>query len=98
AFLLRPSNLRENGSLATQKVRGVFASDADARLLVVDKRNGGKADALNAGINIASKPLVLATDADVVLDAHALFFLALRFALHSGTVAASGMIRPYNGC
>jgi cellulose synthase/poly-beta-1,6-N-acetylglucosamine synthase-like glycosyltransferase len=98
AFALRPSNLPPDGPLATQKVRAVFASETDVRLLVVDKRNGGKADALNAGINMASKPLVLATDADVLFDARALFFLAVRFARCSETVAASGMIRPYNGC
>jgi cellulose synthase/poly-beta-1,6-N-acetylglucosamine synthase-like glycosyltransferase len=98
AFALRPSNARPNGSLPTQNVRAVFVSETDARLLVVDKRNGGKADALNVGLNMASQPLVLATDADVVFDAHALLYLALPFALHPNTVATSGMIRLYNGC
>lgn len=98
AFALRPSNERAAGTVPTQNVRAVFASEKDPRLLVVDKRNGGKADALNVGINLASKPLLLATDADVVLDASALVHLALPFVLHRETVATSGMIRPYNGC
>jgi len=63
AFALRPSNARPGGSLPTQNVRAVFVSETDARLLVVDKRNGGKADALNVGLNMAGQPLVLATDA-----------------------------------
>src|SRR5262245_19735784 len=97
-FALRPSNVRGTGTLPTQAVRAVFESASDARLLVLDKRNGGKADALNAGINLASKPLVLAVDADVVLDRFAVVHLALPFALDPSVVASSGMVRPQNGC
>jgi cellulose synthase/poly-beta-1,6-N-acetylglucosamine synthase-like glycosyltransferase len=98
AFALRPSNVRPAGSLPTQNVRAVFESETDARLLVVDKRNGGKADALNVGLNMATRRLVLATDADVLFDVHALLYLALPFMLHGETVATSGMIRLHNGC
>jgi cellulose synthase/poly-beta-1,6-N-acetylglucosamine synthase-like glycosyltransferase len=98
AFALRPSNAKPLGSLATQNIRSVWVSSSDPRLLVVDKRNGGKADALNVGLNLADTPLVLATDADVLFDEHALFHLALPFVLHSDTVVTSGMIRLYNGC
>jgi cellulose synthase/poly-beta-1,6-N-acetylglucosamine synthase-like glycosyltransferase len=98
AFALRPSNQRPTGALPAQNVRSVFVSETDPRLLVIDKRNGGKADALNVGLNMAAKPLVLATDADVVFDAHALLHLAVPFVRHEETVATSGMIRLYNGC
>jgi len=97
-FALRPSNRRVGGGLPTQAVRAVFESAIDPRLIVVDKRNGGKGDALNAGINMASKPLLLATDADVVLDSFAIVQLALAFAIDPTVVATSGMIRPHNGC
>jgi cellulose synthase/poly-beta-1,6-N-acetylglucosamine synthase-like glycosyltransferase len=98
AFDLRPANDRPVGSLATQHVRATFASTRDPRLMVVDKRNGGKADALNVGLNMATAPLVLATDADVVFDAHALFHLVRPFMTHEETVATSGLIRLHNGC
>lgn len=98
AFDLRPSNHRPVGALATQRIRAVLASRRNPRLVVVDKRNGGKADALNAGLNLATAPLVLATDADVVFDAHALLHLALPFVQDRTTVAASGVIRLLNGC
>jgi cellulose synthase/poly-beta-1,6-N-acetylglucosamine synthase-like glycosyltransferase len=97
AFRLRPSSERPNGTLATQQIRAVFSSEVDPRLIVVDKRNGGKADALNVGISMASRRLVLAIDADVVLDRRALVHLALPFLLDSSTVATSGVIRPYGG-
>jgi cellulose synthase/poly-beta-1,6-N-acetylglucosamine synthase-like glycosyltransferase len=94
-FELRPSNDGPNGTLPAQQVRAVFSSERDPRLLVVDKRNGGKADALNVGINMATRRLVLAIDADVVLDRRALVHLALPFLLDRTTVATSGVIRPF---
>jgi cellulose synthase/poly-beta-1,6-N-acetylglucosamine synthase-like glycosyltransferase len=98
SFQLRPSNERPHGELAIQRVRAVFESATDKRLLVIDKRNGGKADALNAGINMATKPLILAIDADVLLERFAVLHLALPFAMDKHVVATGGMIRPYNGC
>jgi cellulose synthase/poly-beta-1,6-N-acetylglucosamine synthase-like glycosyltransferase len=66
-------------------------------LKVIDKRNGGKADALNVGINVATGRLILAVDADVILDADAVTHLARPFIEDDCTVATSGMIRPQNG-
>lgn len=86
------------GPIPTQAVRAVLRSRADPRLVVVDKRNGGKADALNVGINAASRPLVCVVDADVVLDPWALVHLAYPFVEDAATVASSGTIRLQNGC
>ena len=36
--------------------------------MVLDKANGGKADALNAGLNAARYPLVCCVDADGLLE------------------------------
>jgi cellulose synthase/poly-beta-1,6-N-acetylglucosamine synthase-like glycosyltransferase len=97
-FGLRLTDEEPLGSIPTQAVRAVFRSRSDPRLLVVDKRNGGKADALNVGINFASKPLVCAIDADVILQPWALVSLALPFARDEDVVASSGTIRLQNGC
>jgi cellulose synthase/poly-beta-1,6-N-acetylglucosamine synthase-like glycosyltransferase len=80
-------------------VIGLYASPRLPRLLVVDKENGGKSDALNAGINLARCPLFCAVDADSMLDACALLRVAQAFAedpVH--LVAAGGSIRVVNGC
>jgi len=61
--------------LKTEPLRTVYASPAE-RLIVVDKENGGKADALNAGICAASYPFVCCIDADIVLDEDALLRVA----------------------
>jgi cellulose synthase/poly-beta-1,6-N-acetylglucosamine synthase-like glycosyltransferase len=98
AFDLAPSNEPVFDRIPTQAVRSLFESRSNTRLKVVDKRNGGKADALNAAINCATGDLVLALDADVVLDRDALVHLAIPFLEDERTVATSGMIRPLNGC
>jgi cellulose synthase/poly-beta-1,6-N-acetylglucosamine synthase-like glycosyltransferase len=97
-FKLVPARNEARRQLMTQRVRHVFASTGEPRLVLLDKRNGGKADALNAGIDHARFPLVLALDADVVLAADALVHLAVPFVLDRNTVASSGIIRPQNGC
>ena len=53
--------------LPTEPVEQLFVSRADPRLRVVRKRNGGRSDALNAGINVARQPLVALVDADSLL-------------------------------
>lgn len=81
------------------KIRGVYDSRRFPNLIVVDKENGGRADALNAAMNVARKPLVCATDADSILDPDALLHLVRPFILHPDEmVAVGGKIRVVNGC
>jgi cellulose synthase/poly-beta-1,6-N-acetylglucosamine synthase-like glycosyltransferase len=57
--------------IRSQKIRHIYKSKnpAYARLLVIDKVNGkSKADATNAGINVASYNYFLCTDVDCILD------------------------------
>jgi cellulose synthase/poly-beta-1,6-N-acetylglucosamine synthase-like glycosyltransferase len=70
-----------------------------AGLVVVRKANGGKADALNVGLNLAAYPLVCMVDADSVLDPDALLSVAKPFADDPLRVIASGgVVRVANGC
>jgi cellulose synthase/poly-beta-1,6-N-acetylglucosamine synthase-like glycosyltransferase len=98
AFDLAPAPHQTAGRLTFQRVHRAYASRRDGRLRVVTKRNGGKADALNAGIDAARYSLVLVVDADVVLAADALVHLAIPFVLDDTTAATSGIIRLQNGC
>jgi cellulose synthase/poly-beta-1,6-N-acetylglucosamine synthase-like glycosyltransferase len=83
--------------LETAPLRGIYTSPTE-RLIVVDKENGGKSDALNAGICAASYPLVCCMDADIILEEDALLRVA-RPMIESGSVAAvGGIIRVANGC
>ncbi|WP_135557647.1 glycosyltransferase family 2 protein [Paenibacillus cymbidii] len=53
---------------ATKPVRGIYRSRRHPNLVLADKENGGKADALNVGINLAHYPYVVSLDGDTVLD------------------------------
>ncbi len=67
-------------------------------LLLVRKANGGKADALNVGINVARKELVCMVDADSLLDPDALLHVSRPFADDPERVIASGgVVRVANG-
>lgn len=79
--------------LDTSHVRSIKRSKQSPNLLVVDKDNGGKADALNVGLNVASGDLVCAIDADTIVGANALQELVAPFLTHPDTVAVGGTIR-----
>ena len=84
--------------IPTQAVRGYYRSRKAAGLLVVDKENGGKSDALNAGLGAARYPLVLAVDADTMVESDALLRLARVFLSGRPVAGAGGTIRVANGC
>lgn len=80
-------------------VRGLYRSDVDPRLLVVDKDPGGsKADAVNAGLNAATSPYVCVVDADSVLERDALLRIMVPVLENpKRVVAVGGIIRVLNG-
>ena len=85
--------------LKTKPVRGIYINRQMPKLIVVDKENGGKADSLNAGINIAGKEYFCGIDADSLLEADALLKLAsLTLDTGTETPALGGNIFPVNGC
>ncbi|WP_243094456.1 glycosyltransferase family 2 protein [Thermus thalpophilus] len=83
--------------LPSKPVRAIYRSLSHPNLLVVDKENGGKADALNAGLNLARYPLFCAVDADSLLDAQALLRASRLFLEDDRVLAVGGTIRPLNG-
>lgn len=85
--------------LQTKPIRGIYANKHLPKLLVVDKANGGKADALNAGINLSRKEFFCGIDADSLLEKDTLTKLAaLVIDAPAEPVAIGGNIFPVNGC
>lgn len=80
-----------------EAIRGVYRSQRVSQLVVVDKENGGKADALNAGLNVASGELVCAVDADTVIEPDALVRLVQPYIERDDVLACGGTIRIANG-
>jgi cellulose synthase/poly-beta-1,6-N-acetylglucosamine synthase-like glycosyltransferase len=80
-------------------IKGIYTSPSHPKLVVVDKVNGRKADALNAGLNVSRYPLFCAVDADSLLEKDALLKMVRPFLEDpEKTVAAGGIIRLSNGC
>jgi len=99
AFDLKPTQRLYQMSLSCKPFRGVYSSTRYPRLLVIDKENGGRSDALNASLNLSRSPLVCAVDADSMLEPDALLRLVRPFLLEpEEMVAAGGKIRVVNGC
>jgi len=86
------------GQLTTQPIKCIYASPLYSKLKVIDKENGGKADALNAGINFTRNALFCAIDADSILERESLDRVLQPFLDNPNTIACAGTIRVANGC
>ncbi|MEC2071187.1 gamma-glutamyltransferase [Alkalihalophilus marmarensis] len=88
---LKPSKKNPLQKLSHKRVRGVYQSELYPFIYVIDKENGGKADALNAGIEYAGEGIVVSLDADTVLTENALPKVNEAFE-DQDVVAAGGMV------
>jgi len=84
--------------LPCEKIRGIYESPHYPNLILLDKVNGGKADALNAGINMSKYPFICSLDGDSILESDVLPKIMRPFIENHSTVAAGGSIRILNGC
>jgi cellulose synthase/poly-beta-1,6-N-acetylglucosamine synthase-like glycosyltransferase len=99
AYDLRLSKAVFRRTVPTQPIRGIYRSAVQPRLIVVDKLNGKKADAMNAGLNVSRYPLFCAVDGDSVLEQDALLKTVRPFLEDpERTIGAGGIIRLSNGC
>lgn len=78
--------------LDTKNIRNVYRSSIDPRLVVVDKENGGKADALNVGINVSKYPYFGSIDADTILEPDSYLKVIMPMIEDPEKVIASGGI------
>lgn len=99
AFDLRPVDRLTPPFLQHEPVQAVYVPRGRLELLVIDKERGGKADALNAGINFSNYPLVCVIDADSILEQDALVKTVMPFVDDPvRTIASGGVVRVANGC
>jgi len=85
-FALQPTGTFYRKTLPSLDVRQIYRSRTHPRLLVVDKDNGGKADALNCGINLARYRYVCCVDGDTVYESDALL-KGMRLINHDPAIA-----------
>jgi cellulose synthase/poly-beta-1,6-N-acetylglucosamine synthase-like glycosyltransferase/phosphoglycerol transferase MdoB-like AlkP superfamily enzyme len=102
AYDLYKTNTFIHEQIPTKKVRGVYKSNNPVynKLVVVDKENGGKADALNVGVNIAKYGCFVCVDVDCVLEQDALLKMIKPFLEETKVrvIASGGVIRIANNC
>jgi len=97
-FKLREIDVEINMQIECKKIKGVYGSFIIPNLVLIDKENGGKADALNAGINLSRYPLFCGIDADCIIEKNALLRIVKPFLKHEHTIAVGGIVRIANGC
>lgn len=98
AFGLQEFREIHRSNIPTKTIRGVYRSMKFPNLRFLDKENGGKADALNAGINASVFPLFCGIDADSILQQDSLTRCVQPFLEDPSTICAGGTIRIANGC
>ena len=96
-FNLVPVKTIYEQRIKTKPVRTLYRSSMYPALVVVDKENGGKADALNVGLSFAQSELVCAMDADTLIEADGLQRMVRPFLYATDVVATGGTIRVVNG-
>ncbi|MFN8579041.1 MAG: glycosyltransferase family 2 protein [Candidatus Sericytochromatia bacterium] len=84
--------------LKHQEINGIYVSESLSNLILVNKKNGGKADALNAGINISKYPIFCSIDADSLLENDSLLRAINLFLEHKEMIAVGGVVKILNGC
>ncbi|GFR36326.1 glycosyltransferase family 2 protein [Thermobrachium celere] len=96
-FELKEVNQPVRYRLKTNKIKGIYKNIDIPNLILVDKENGGKADALNAGINVSNYPIITSIDADSILESDSLVRVVMPFIENKKTVAVGGIVRIANG-
>ncbi|MBM7095636.1 glycosyltransferase family 2 protein [Bacillus sp. H-16] len=83
-------------SLSYNLIKGLYKSAVYPKIYMIDKENGGKADALNAGIDHSESEIVITLDADSVLESNSLNVINTRFD-DQHIMAAGGMVQIGQG-
>ena len=97
-FKMMPIDKTVRVQIQTKPINQIFQSTVYPHLFLIDKENGGKADALNAGINMSKNPYFCSIDGDSILDGNSLLRVMRPIILSDGNViAAGGNVRIANG-
>ena len=97
-FNMKPIRKVVNKQIETQPIEAIYQSDMHPNLLMITKVNGGKADALNVGINVSKYPYFCSIDGDSILDRTSLLRV-MKPIMESNkeVIATGGNVRIANG-
>ncbi len=101
-FELTKVNYYFDYRIPCERIKGVYRSTDPSynKLTVIDKNNGGKADSLNAGINVSRNELIVSIDADSIIEPDSLLKLVKPFLEEKDkkVIGTGGVIRIVNSC
>jgi biofilm PGA synthesis N-glycosyltransferase PgaC len=102
-YMLEPVAFAFESKLESKAIKAIYKSKVPSlsKLTVIDKVNGGKADALNAGINISRYDLFAAIDVDCILEYESLLKMVKPFmeqTKEERVIAVGGVVRIANSC
>src|SRR3990167_2108645 len=84
--------------IETKEIRQVYQSRKHPEILFIDKEHSGKADSINAGLNVSESPYFLVVDADTVLENSGFEALIRPILIDPKTIAVGAGVRIQNGC
>ena len=87
--------LPSGGLIKTAEIRSIYVAEG-GKLLLIDKANGGKADAINTAINISDGEFICTIDADSILDRDALQRVVLPLVRNESVFVSGGQIALSN--
>ncbi len=97
-FKMSPVRMPIHRQIRCQEEEYVYSVKIhNVNVTLIRKKNGGKADALNMGINASKYPYFICIDADSVLQYDSLKKIALPLLENENVVAVGGSVRPSNG-
>lgn len=85
-------------ALPTASIQSCYRSKEYPQLLVIQKENGGREDALNAGINASTAPFFIGIDADSLIESDAIHRLMQHLLTKKNICAMGGTLCVINGC
>lgn len=102
AYDLEKVNYAFEYQIPCERIKAVYKSKNRSltKLTVIDKVNGGKADSLNAGINVSRSKLIVSIDADSILEPDALLKMVKPFIEEKDkrVIGTGGVVRIVNSC
>ena len=97
AYNMHPVRRPIHRSIECQPEEFIYESNKEkVPLTLIRKKNGGKADALNMGINASQYPYFICMDADSVLQHDSLKKLIVPVLEEENVIAVGGTVRPSN--
>lgn len=95
AFDFEKKKITSDLIIEHKSIRNIYI-EKNQKLILIDKENGGKADSINAGINISKNKYICTIDADSILDAQALKMVIKPFITDANTFVSGGQLAASN--